>query len=86
MKKYEWVDTITLPERNLDDMGDGGCYNCDGIMKPCLITSEFEVKGRTVKIHNVRAWKCVDCGEIIYDSNEAKLIEEVLENETLESV
>lgn len=84
MSKYEWVDTITLPERTINDMGLKGCHICDQLMIPSVITADFSLGGRNFKVRNVRAWKCAGCGEVIYSSAEAKLIEEAI-HETLES-
>lgn len=85
MNKYEWVDTITLPERTIDDMCLKDCHICGHLMVPCVITADFSSGGRDFKVRNVLAWKCMTCGEIVYGSAEAKLIEEAI-HEYVESV
>lgn len=71
---------ITLPEHE-DLFGPFMCHECHGATKPCAYTHTFDLplQGAKVKVSGIKAHKCVDCGEVIYSSAEAKLIEAELQ-------
>ena len=68
---------IVLPEH--EDMKYSRiCPYCEGMMLPCTTDSTFPVGEKEMKVSNIKGYKCAKCGEIIFTSAEAKLIEEAL--------
>ena len=42
------------------------CHECNGVMHPCKLSKTYNVNGK--------------CGEIVFDSEEVKRLEEYIEN------
>lgn len=68
---------IILPEHE-DMKGTWICHACGGIMVPCTETNKFHLNETAVRVSGIKAYKCETCGEIVYNSGEAKLIENTL--------
>lgn len=67
---------IMLPEHE-KAVGTRRCYECHGVMNPCTHESMFSLplKSAKVAVSGIQAHKCEVCGEVVYSSAEAKLIE-----------
>lgn len=68
---------ITLPDHE-DMKGTRICPTCEGMMVPCTDSSMFSLKTAEVTISGIKAYKCEKCSEVVYTSDEAKLIEGAL--------
>ena len=49
-------------------------------MYPCKMSKTYNVNGKYITVDNINAFKCVKCGEIVFDSEEVKRLEEYIEN------
>ena len=56
------------------------CHECNGIMRPYKMSKTYIVNGKYITVDNINAFKCVKCGEIVFDSEEVKRLEEYIEN------
>ena len=56
------------------------CHRCSGIMHPCKIFKTYNTNGKDITIDNINAFKCDKCGEIVFDGEEIKRLEEYIEN------
>ena len=56
------------------------CHECNGVMYPCKVSKTYNVNGKYITVDNINAFKCVKCGEIVFDSEEVKRLEEYIEN------
>lgn len=54
------------------------CHNCNGKMHPSVIDYEFHFNGKSIVLKGLNAYKCDDCGEIVFDREEAKMIENLV--------
>ena len=70
---------ISLPEHP-DAFGTRICHECNGIMTPSFRPTIFTCpnQNKEIKISNVHYHQCESCGELIYSSSEAKLIESAI--------
>lgn len=74
MKTLEY---ITLPEHEATT-GIRICHECRGVMIPTTQVHTLTIKGAPVEVHNIHAYKCILCGEVVYTAAEAKLIEDTV--------
>ena len=49
-------------------------------MHPCKIFKTYNTNGKDITIDNINAFKCDKCGEIVFDGEEVKRLEEYIEN------
>ena len=68
---------IILPE-HADMQGTKVCHECHGAMIPCTEDKTYCIQDEEICIVGIKCWKCTECGEIVYSSGEAKLIEDAL--------
>ena len=54
------------------------CVECGEQMTLKTISRTFNIKGKEIEIRGIEAYVCEECGEIIYTSAEAKMIEKVI--------
>lgn len=54
------------------------CHICGGEMYPILETEEYCYKDVQVTVDDIKVFRCVNCGEGILESDEAKRIEEIV--------
>lgn len=71
---------ITLPEHECTT-GRRICHVCHGDMTPCVVMSTFDLPHKKAKVvvFNIHSHMCEACGESVYSSAEAKLIEEAID-------
>lgn len=55
------------------------CLECGGQMPLKTISQTFSVSGKEIEIRGIEAYVCDECGEVVYTSAEAKMIERVLD-------
>ena len=64
------------------------CIECGSSMALKTISRVFKVNGKEIEIRGIEAYVCEECGEEVYTSTEAKMVERVVaavkENETEE--
>lgn len=67
---------ITLPEHE-GVTGQRICHVCHGDMIPCVGMSTYDLphKRARVAVFNIQSHMCETCGEVVYSSAEAKMIE-----------
>lgn len=68
---------IILPDHP-DMVGTRICYRCNGHMKPCTTSNTYHLTQGQLHVCNIKAFRCVECGEEIYSGAEGKMIEGVL--------
>ena len=56
------------------------CHECNGIMRPYKMSKTYIVNGKYITVDNINAFKCIKCGEIIFDGDEVERLEEYIEN------
>ena len=61
-------------------MSDKLCHEYNGVTYPCKMSKTYNVNGKYITVDNINAFKCVKCGEIVFDSEEVKRLEEYIEN------
>lgn len=67
-------ERIILPEHEVDLSGLY-CYECEELMRPWVGDSNYYVNGIRFSVWNIQGCKCPSCGNIVYSSDEAGLIE-----------
>ena len=55
-----------------------GCPMCDGTMELKRVSQVFEMGDKEIEIRGIEAYECDTCGETIYSSQEAKMIEKLM--------
>lgn len=55
------------------------CAECGGQMPLKTISQTFSVSGKEIEIRGIEAYVCDECGEVVYTSAEAKMVERVLD-------
>lgn len=73
MKKH----FIELPVHE-DMKGTRICPFCEGMMVPCIESIAISLRNTVVTVAGIKGYKCTSCGEVVYNSSEAKLIEEAV--------
>lgn len=69
---------IELPDH--DDLLDALCCHVCGCEMISLTTSNvYQYKGHDVRVFNIRAHRCLECGEEVYSSGVVELIEHALQ-------
>lgn len=68
---------IILPAHP-DMVGTRICPHCDGYMKPCTTSMTYQLKEGEFHLCNIKAFRCTACGEEVFTTAEARLIEEAL--------
>lgn len=64
---------ITMPD--YDDMLDAlRCIECDCEMASLTTTNVYKHKGHDVRVSNIRAHKCLECGMELYSSAVVDLV------------
>ena len=56
------------------------CHEYNGVTYPCKMSKTYNVNGKYITDDNINAFKSVKCGEIVFDSEEVKRLEEYIEN------
>lgn len=51
------------------------CHECNGVMYPCKISNTYNVNGKSITINDINAFKCIKCGEIIFENKEVERME-----------
>ena len=54
------------------------CFACGGRMEPCVTSESFTFHGKEIEIKGISAYRCAECGEELYTSEEAKMIENIM--------
>jgi len=54
------------------------CVECGEQMTLKTISRTFNIRGKEIEIRGIKAYVCEKCGEIVYTSAEAKMIERVI--------
>lgn len=73
---------IKLPRPPIDDMKPRKCYRCGGRMLHGITTGTHTHEGCTYRIRCMQVWSCLDCGELLLTSEEAKRVEQAIDEET----
>lgn len=55
------------------------CVDCGGRMSLKTISQTFSVRGKEIEIRGIEAYVCDECGEVVYTSAEAKMIESIID-------
>lgn len=53
------------------------CYACGGTMKPSTLSTTINLLGKEVEIEGIQTYRCAECGEEVYTSEEAQKIERI---------
>lgn len=53
------------------------CYVCGGIMKRSISSTTISLLGKEIEIKGIQTYCCTECGEEIYTSQEAEMIEKI---------
>lgn len=69
---------IVLPKVELKDRRARECYVCGGMMIAGLESGTYTFNDREYRIRRIRTWKCLECDEQGYDTEEVKRIEDAL--------
>ena len=54
------------------------CFRCGEKMDQCTASMVYTFKGKKVRVTNIRLFRCSKCKENIYNSEEARMIEDAL--------
>ena len=54
------------------------CIECGSSMALKTISRVFKVNGKEIEIQGIEAYVCEECGEEVYTSTEAKMVERVV--------
>ena len=54
------------------------CDECNGKMLPTVIDQEFNFNGRSIVLKGLNAFKCEECGNIVYSFEEATMIDRLI--------
>lgn len=68
---------VALPAHE-DMKGTRICPMCEGMMVPSTESLVVSLRNAVVTIAGIKGYKCTGCGEVVYNSSEAKLIEEAV--------
>ena len=55
------------------------CEECGGKMFPTTIDQEFHFNGKTIVLKGLNAYKCEDCDEVVFEKEEVKMIERLVQ-------
>lgn len=55
------------------------CYACGGVMEPAISSETFRFQGKEIEIKGIESFRCTNCGEEIFTSREAKMIERIMQ-------
>ncbi len=53
------------------------CFECSSKMKEEVRELEISRNGYTLKLNGIKAYVCQKCGQIVYDSNDIKMMEKL---------
>jgi len=53
------------------------CFECNSKMKEEIRELEISRNGYTLKLNGIKAYACPNCGQIVYNSNDIKLMEKL---------
>ena len=70
---------VILPEHEVDLSGVY-CHECETLMKTWVGDGSYYVNGTRVVVYNIQGCWCPSCGNKVYSSNEAELIESAIHN------
>ena len=54
------------------------CNECGGKMNFTTVDHEFHYNNKTIVLKGLNAYKCEECGEIVFERDEAKMIERLV--------
>lgn len=54
------------------------CFACGGTMKLTTSSATFSFQGKEIELKGLEAYVCPDCGEKIYTTQEAQMIEQIM--------
>lgn len=54
------------------------CYACGGRMELCTSSAKFNLLGKELEIKGIETYRCPECGEEAFSSQEAKMIEQIM--------
>jgi len=54
------------------------CDECGNKMQLTTIDQEFHFNGKNIVLKGLNAYKCEECGEIVFEREEAKMIEQLV--------
>jgi len=58
------------------------CHECGSKMLPCIITKTFRCNGKDVEVQDINAYKCVQCGEVVFTADELARIERAFQEQS----
>ena len=53
------------------------CFKCNSKMKEEIRELEISRNGYTLKLNGIKAYVCPNCGQIVYNSNDVKMMEKL---------
>ncbi len=54
------------------------CDECNGKMYPTIIDQEFHLNGKNIVLKGLNAYRCQDCGEVVFERAEVKMIQQLV--------
>ena len=58
------------------------CHECGSDMKLSAISKVFHFEGKEFGINDIQAYQCPKCGELVYTAEEAKRIENLIQEQS----
>lgn len=55
------------------------CYVCGGMMALTTSSTTINLLGKEIEIKGIETYRCVECGEEVYTTQEAKMIERIVQ-------
>lgn len=71
--------SVSLPLHDIPER-EFYCYRCEGKMDLCTASIVYKYKGQKVRVSNIRMYRCRECRENVYSSDEAKMIEDAIKS------
>ena len=59
------------------------CYVCGGTMKLSTSSTTINLLGKEIEIKGIQTYRCAECGEEVYTSQEAEMVERIAQAMTL---
>ena len=60
------------------------CDQCGGKMLPATLSKVFHVNGKEIEIRGIEGFQCENCGEVVFASQEFRMIDRVLRSVDLQ--
>ena len=54
------------------------CDECNGRMIPAIVEQEFHFNGKDVTLKGLNAYKCEECGNVVFLAEEAEMIDRLI--------